>query len=45
MPELKKERMLENVVQNGDALRHAAAELKGDREIVLAAVAQHCAAL
>jgi hypothetical protein len=33
------------VAQHGDALRHAAAELKADREIVATAVAQHGDAL
>ena len=33
--------MLAAVAQNGSALQYAAAELKGDREIVLAAVAQN----
>ena len=33
------------VAQHGDALKHAAAELRGDREIVLAAVAQDGMAL
>ena len=37
--------MLEQVAQSGWALEHAAAELKRDREIVLAAVAQNCRAL
>ena len=40
MPGLEKQRMLERVAQNGRALRYAAAELQGGREIVLAAVAQ-----
>ena len=42
---LEKQRMLERVAQDGSALEYAAAELKGDREIVLAAVAQHGSAL
>jgi hypothetical protein len=41
MPGLEKQRWIERVAQNGRALRYAAAELKGDREIVLAAVAQN----
>ena len=40
MPELERQRWLDRVAQSGDALQYAAAELKGDREIVLAAVAQ-----
>ena len=39
MPGLEKQRMLERVAQHGGALQYAA-ELQGDREIVLAAVAQ-----
>ena len=42
---LEKQRMLDHVAQNGDALEYAADELKGDREIVLAAVAQYGPAL
>ena len=45
MPGLEKQRWIERVAQQGDALRYAAAELKGDREIVLAAVAQNGRAL
>ena len=45
MPELERQRWLDRVAQNGPALQHAAAELKGDREIVLAAVAQDGRAL
>ena len=45
MPGLEKQRWIERVAQNGRALRYAAAELKGDREIVLAAVAQDGLAL
>ena len=44
MPGLEKQRMLERVAQNGSALQYAA-ELQGDREIVLAAVAQDGRAL
>ena len=40
MPGLDKQRMLERVAQDGGALMHAAAELQGDREIVLAAMGQ-----
>ena len=40
MPGLEKQRWIERVAQDGDALQYAAAELQGDREIVLAAVAQ-----
>ena len=39
MPELERQRWLDRVAQEGFALQYAAAELKGDREIVLAAVA------
>ena len=45
MPGLEKQRILERVAQDGRALAYAAAELKGDREIVLAAVAQNGRAL
>ena len=45
MPGLEKQRWIERVAQNGMALEYAAAELKGDREIVLAAVAQNGRAL
>ena len=45
MPGLEKQRWIERVGQNGMALYYAAAELKGDREIVLAAVAQDGIAL
>ena len=41
MPELERQRWLDDVARNGRALQYAAAELKGDREIVLAAVAQN----
>eukprot|EP01043_Picozoa_sp_COSAG02_P030019 COSAG02_NODE_1896_length_10463_cov_8.034253_8_plen_74_part_01 len=42
MPGLERQRWLDRVAQNGWALLHIApAELKGDREIVLAAVAQY----
>eukprot|EP01047_Picozoa_sp_COSAG01_P112753 COSAG01_NODE_41484_length_451_cov_0.411932_1_plen_66_part_00 len=39
-PGLERQRWLDHVAQDGYALQYAAAELKGDREIVLAAVAQ-----
>ena len=45
MPELETQRWLDRVAQNGWALGSAAAELRGDREIVLAAVAQEGSAL
>ena len=45
MPELQRQRWLDHVAQNGYALQHAAAELQGDSEIVLAAVAQNGYAL
>ena len=45
MPELERQRWLDRVAQDGNALRYAAAELKGDREIVRAAVAQNGFAL
>jgi acetylornithine/succinyldiaminopimelate/putrescine aminotransferase len=45
MPGLEKQRLLERVAQNGDALRDAAAELQADMEIVATAVAQHGGAL
>ena len=45
MPELEKQRWLETVAQHGRALQYAAAELKADREVVLAAVAQDGRAL
>ena len=45
MPGLERQRWLDRVAQHGCALEYAPAELKGDREIVLAAVAQHGLAL
>ena len=45
MPELERQRWLDRVQQHAHALQFAAAELKGDREIVLAAVAQDGRAL
>ena len=45
MAGLEKQQWLWRVAQYGTALRHAAAELKGDREVVLAAVAQNGYAL
>ena len=45
MPGLERQRWLERVAQNGRALGSAAAELRGDREVVLAAVAQNGCAL
>ena len=45
MPGLQKQRWLERVARDGAALQDAAAELQGDREVVLAAVAQNGAAL
>ena len=45
MPGLEKQRWLETVAQHGRALQYAAAELKADREVVLAAVAQDGRAL
>ena len=45
MPELERLQWLDRVAQDGRALEYAAAELKGDREIVLAAVAQQSHAL
>ena len=45
MARLEKQQWLERVAQDGNALPHAAAELKGDREVVLAAVAQNGYAL
>jgi hypothetical protein len=45
MPWLEKQRVVERVEQSGMALQFAAAELKGDREIVLAAVSQNGYAL
>eukprot|EP01047_Picozoa_sp_COSAG01_P109623 COSAG01_NODE_38483_length_489_cov_0.633333_2_plen_83_part_00 len=45
MPELERQRWLDRVAQHGYVLEYATAELKGDREIVLAAVAQNGNAL
>ena len=45
MPGLEKQRWLERVAQRGLALECVAAELQGDREVVLAAVAQNGDAL
>ena len=45
MPELERQRWLDRVAQHGYVLEYATAELKGDREIVLAAVAQNGDAL
>ena len=45
MPGLEKQRWIECVAQDGTALACAAAEIQGDREIVLAAVAQIYTAL
>ena len=42
---LEKQLTMERVAQDGKALQYAAAELKGDREIVLAAVARTGSAL
>eukprot|EP01044_Picomonas_judraskeda_P036358 COSAG03_NODE_16004_length_414_cov_1.063492_1_plen_74_part_01 len=42
---LEKQRLIDRMAQYGMALQHAAADLKGDREIVLAAVAQNGGAL
>ena len=45
MPGLERLQWLDRVAQNGRKLQFAPAELKGDREIVLAAVAQYGPAL
>jgi uncharacterized membrane protein YqjE len=45
MPGLENQRTIGHMARNGWALRHAAAELQGDRVIVLAAVAQNGRAL
>ena len=45
MPGLQKQQWLEQVAEDGCALQYAAAELQGDREVVLAAVEQHGFAL
>ena len=45
MAGLEKQQWLERVAQNGNALEYAVAELKGDREVVLAAVARNGSAL
>ena len=38
---MEKKHCLERVAQHGFGLQYVAAELQGDREVVLAAVAQH----